>query len=211
MAISTYPAPPNFTATVRNPGRNFLATTPSPVGSQWKGHSYWSNAHQYLYDRYSGICSYCASYVVRATNPASDKHSSVDHFMPKSEFPELAYEWENFRLARRDINENKNNDMDIVDPVSICSDWVMLNFATARIRSAATAPALFKTRFTHTIDILGLNEPPFIEERTQVIGDYAHDRLDLPTIDQLFPFVAREIVRQNIAVTMKDALRGVHP
>src|SRR5438445_12468654 len=111
-------APPaNFDARVRDPGAAFLAHCPSPTNQEFRGHSYWTRVHTELYDGYNGICAYCASWMPRASGQGPALHSSIDHFIPRTLAPRLAYEWSNFRIARRDLNENKGENMEVVDPM----------------------------------------------------------------------------------------------
>jgi len=211
IRIAAVPPAPNYEFSVRHPGSQFLALSPSPSSAQFRQHNYWSRIHQYLYDSYSGICSYCASWIPRATHLASDHHSSVDHFLPKSHYPELAYQWTNFRISRKDINENKGDDCEIVDQFYIENGWFELDFLSCRIKASPQAHPILRQRIQHTIQILQLNEVPLIDERTQVIGNYAHDRMPFADLDRFYPFIAREVARQNFDVTLKMDVRGVHP
>lgn len=202
---------PNYENDVRIPGAALLAVTPFPTSADFKAHRYWSRIHQYLYDSCAGICSYCASWIPRATNPVSDHHSSVDHFLAKTHFPELAYDWKNFRLSRRDVNENKDDDCDIVDPYAIEDGWFQLDFLSCRIKADPQRNPILRQRLTHTIRVLKLNEVPIIDERTLVVGNFAHDRITPADLQRLYPFVAKEIVRQNVDADLKNSLRTVHP
>lgn len=211
IQVPQLPAPANFDARVKVPGEAFLGTTPDPTNRDFRNKNYWGRVHQEMYDSYDGICSYSASWMPRATNQPLTTHSTIDHFIPRTDWPSGAYEWSNFRMARRDINENKGESLEIVDPFHIQNDWFEIDFMTCRIKATTAAHEVVRPRIARTLQVLRLNEYPIIDQRVGIIGDFAHDRVDLPTIQRLFPFIAREIIRQNVVQTLKPALRTVHP
>jgi uncharacterized protein (TIGR02646 family) len=57
-------------------------------------------------------CAYCESKPLHVT------HGDVEHIVPKSIHPELAYEWENLTLACDSCNTQKSNREGFVDPYS---------------------------------------------------------------------------------------------
>lgn len=202
--------PPNYEADVRNPGRNFLNSNPNPTAADFKRHQYWREIHTYLHDESKRLCAYSASWIPRAQDPAQPNHSSVDHFLPKSHYPELAYSWENFLIARRDVNESKDDDLNIIDPREIPGTPFQLDFDSCRIHPSPTTNALLQARIRHTITTLRLNEEPLIDERTNVISEFAHNRLSLSDLDDVYPFVASEARRQDVDGTLKARLRLAH-
>src|SRR5439155_22494098 len=111
MFIEPKEEPLTFQETVREPGRAFLKTSPNP--KSWKNREYWQDCIPDLYDAYEGICAYCAEWI-----PETTGDPTVDHFIPKSVRPELAYEWSNFRLACLRFNRWKRNYQDVLDPFS---------------------------------------------------------------------------------------------
>ena len=212
IRIPAVDEPADFDRRVRRPGRIFLNDHPNgPTNRDYQGHTYWTRAHSQLYDSYAGICAYCASWVPRAGHQVPSLHSSVDHFIPRVEEPRLAFEWTNFRIARRDLNESKGESTEVIDPMHIADDWFELDFTTCRIKAAPAAHAIAKPRIARTVQLLRLNDSPLIDERMGIIGHFAHERIDMATIQRLFPFIAREIARQNVEVTLKPALQAVHP
>jgi hypothetical protein len=211
IPVTAAPPPPNYEYRVRQPGEQFLAQVPAPSNTQFRQYNYWSRVHTDLYAAHSGICAYCASWIPRATNPAANYHSSVDHFLPKSQFPKLAYDWTNFRLARKDINENKGEDCEIIDPFQIQDTWFELDFYSYRIKASAQTHAILQRRIKYTIQVLRLNESPFIDERTSVIGDYAHERMSFADLEHLYPFIAKEVKRQSFDKIFKEDTKAVNP
>ena len=130
--IPTFPEPSDFDERVRKPGQAFLSSLDgTPLSHDFRGHSYWSRAHNQLHRLYAGICAYSSAWTPLPLPVNADNgHSSVDHFMPKTESPNVAYEWSNFRLARAYVNQAKGNSTDISDPTSVCDEWFQINFKT---------------------------------------------------------------------------------
>ena len=74
--------------------------------------SRWREFRGALSQRFSGLCAYCEE----------SCRGQVDHFRPKSRFPELVYEWTNWLYACPECNQAKRDqwpDMGYVDP---CAD-----------------------------------------------------------------------------------------
>src|SRR5690242_18851860 len=103
--------PPNYQTEVRQPGLRFLAVNSNPTNAEWGKHRYWQSTHQYLYDGHNGVCVYSASWTPRPRQRGVD-HTSIDHFVPKSVRPRLAYEWSNFRMVRSKLNNRKDSFQD---------------------------------------------------------------------------------------------------
>ena len=61
--------------------------------------SRWRDFHDELEQRFFGLCGYCESI---------DK-GEVDHFHPKSRFPESVYDWSNWIFACHDCNQAKGD------------------------------------------------------------------------------------------------------
>lgn len=60
---------------------------------------YWRNFIDTLRERSFGLCAYCEGIA----------RGEVDHFRPKSKFPELVYSWSNWLFACHDCNHSKSN------------------------------------------------------------------------------------------------------
>ena len=111
--------PHDFNRRVRIPGEVFLRKTPHPNNEQWRLNSYWRHAIRHLFNAYNGTCAYCASWTFHASPANRPEDGTVDHFVPKSYSPHLAYEWNNYRLCRRRLNERKGN---FQESISLLSD-----------------------------------------------------------------------------------------
>ena len=83
--------------------RNEVGTKPTD--------SRWRDFHDELQRRFGSLCGYCES----------PDRGEVDHFKPKSRFPELVYEWFDWIFACRACNQAKREKWPIDGYVDPCS------------------------------------------------------------------------------------------
>jgi hypothetical protein len=203
IRVPAYPEPVDFEAKVRSRGRAFLKGTPNPTNAQWKSKSFWTQSHDQLYQLYGGVCVYCASWTSRRCGSRLASNTSVDHFLPKSLCPDLAYEWTNFRLCRSQLNQRKDDSLDVMDPLAINSDWFQLDLLTFRVQSNPSASALVRNRVNLTIRCLGLNDNGYIKERIAVMKQYCFHGVPISKLQAKYPFIAREIRRTDFDTMLK--------
>lgn len=206
IKIRQFPAPAIYVSAVRRPGLRFLLRHPKPSKKDFSNHNYWKNIHGDLYTLYNGICSYCASWTPRNPGIAPD-HTSVDHFIPKSVQPILAYEWTNFRLCRSRLNFNKGDSTEVMDPFYIENGWFQIDFTTFLIIASIELPGLIRDHINRTIDILGLNDNDYVDERLEIIKLYTLDRVTINSLELKYPFIAEEIRRSNFDANLKQLMR----
>jgi hypothetical protein len=162
---------------------------------------FWTAALPSLRTSYHDICAYLGMYIDPATGAAT-----VDHFKPKSKYPELAYEWDNFRFAARQPNSDKGDHEDVLDPFEVQDGWFVLDLLTFEVDAApglapATRDAVLATRRR-----LKLNEPTYCQARRRY-NDLYHglktepddpdEPLPLSWLLRRCPFVALELHRQG--------------
>ncbi len=182
---------PEFDAQVRQPGKTFLEATPSPTSAQFKRKNYWTRSLAELHAAYSGICAYTSMYL--------PDRGSVDHYWPKTAYPELAYEWSNFRLANGRINSTKGNSLDVLDPFDIGDDWFCLDIPSCLIRANAELGRAVTLRINRTINSLRLNsDDTHVQERCNILIALAKGDVMYQFLEQRYPFLAREIDRQGL-------------
>jgi hypothetical protein len=207
MIPASLPAPPaHYQTRVRRPGLAFLAATPNPTSEEWSRHRYWQNIHQDLYSWHKGVCVYCASWTPHPRQHGVD-HTSIDHFVPKSKKPRLAYEWSNFRMVRAKLNNRKDNYEDVLDPCTLQPGWFRLNFVTFLLEADATLPARDKKEVAATIRRLLLNEDSaYVNERARVIYRYAAGNMTFADVQRLYPFIASEMQAKNFDSVFKPSV-----
>lgn len=192
---------PNFDNEVRSPGAAFLATCPAPNSDQFKRKNFWSRAAQELHAAYSGICAYTAMYL--------PEQGSVDHFLPKKSHPHLAYEWSNFRLASGRVNSSKGHSTNILDPFEIEDHWFHMDIPTCLLKANLELDRPLRIAISQTINTLRLNQDDnYVQERCNILVEYAREDVSLAFITRRYPFLAKEINRQGLnQQTLKELFR----
>lgn len=150
-----------------------------------------------MYDAHNGICSYIAHWIPRSSNP------NVDHFIPKSVRPDLAYEWSNYRLTCPLVNTYKKNYQDVLDPFTLPKDWFFLDFPSLLIRPNPEVPYQDQQKIRATIKRLRLNEDVFVNDRSHWLKPYCQGNEDFSVLKRDAPFIAYELERQKLVEDIK--------
>lgn len=196
IPVTLQPEPAGFNVNVREPGRRFIAANQNPSNKDFKGNTFWKWAAPELHAAYRGICAYTCFYLVPP--------GSIDHFRPKSTQPHLAYEWSNLRLASYRVNLYKRNSVEVLDPFVVQPNWFVMDVPSCLIRPGADLGEPVTTQVQRTIDVLRLNsDDVFVQERCDMMFDYAKGDVSLDFLRRRFPFRAAEIVRQGLEATAK--------
>jgi len=190
-------APGNYVHQVRQPGQNFLAAHPHPTADDWRRRNYWRHIHTHLYTQVRGICMYSSSFTPRRPGPLD--HTSIDHFVPKSQGNHSqAYEWSNFRLCRSRLNHRKADFSDVLDPCTLQQGWFRISFNTFLISPDAALPLVAQTQVVDTVRRLGLNDDDaYVNERARVVYGYADGTVPFNDVSERYPFIASEMTAQN--------------
>lgn len=191
IRVAQKPEYPGFNSQVRQPGAAFLSVCPSPTSEQFRKKNFWNRAAKELHAAYSGICAYTATYL--------PEQGSVDHFVPKTVNPALAYEWSNYRLASRRVNSCKGNQTNILDPFHVDSDWFEMDIPSCLLKAKSGLPNDLRGRINATINSLRLNDDDYyVQERCNILIAYAKAEINLNFLKRRYPFLAKEVVRQNL-------------
>lgn len=136
IPVQLQPEPADFDQLVRKPGMSWLLkkhddiNQPVASGFDWSSGSKWREILPALYDSYGGICAFVGCHIGRVTGART-----VEHFKPKSTYPSLAYEWDNYRLICSIVNGRKSDHEDVIDPFEILPDTFYIDFAAGSIFS----------------------------------------------------------------------------
>jgi hypothetical protein len=190
IPVAPRPEPANFAVSVRVPGQAFIRLTPRPTQQQYRTHDYWKLCLEQLRHSYREVCAYSSIWI--PTN------YTVDHFLPKGRYPNLAYEWSNYRLAADFVNNNKGASESVLDPFVILNGWFILDPATLYVKPEPTLSTVIKVRVQTSIDVLKLNHYRLVNVRFQIFRGYIDGKQHLDTIAEKYPFIAAEIRRQKI-------------
>jgi len=127
-----------------------------------------------LIDMYNGLCCYCES------DFGGSSYENIEHYKPKSKFPELSFEWDNLHLACQRCNTNKSDKWELkgphfIDPVEDNPDEHFdYNFCSIIAKTE---------RGVYTIKEIDLNREALDYARLKVAGKImklldAHSRID---------------------------------
>ncbi len=193
IRVTRKPEPANFDKRVREPGRQFLAACPNPTQRQWNSHSYWRRVIHSLHSAYGGICAYSCHWI-----PYDTGADTVEHFRPKTKYPQDAYEWRNYRLACQLLNSRKGDNEKILDPFSIRNGWFVIEFPTLMVKPAPGLSRALHEKARRTRDILGLNDDATcMAMRQQFVMDYCRGEINFAHIEKRAPFLAGEMKKQG--------------
>ena len=151
------------------------------IGARPSQHNYWTIFAADLRERFNEKCGYCE----RRFEPVGEFSPSVDHFRPRSRFPQLVYQWENWVSSCQRCNFAKADqwpDIGYVDPCAVDLlerpeehfDYVPL---TGEIVAKLGLPHNASDKARSTIDDIGLNETRLRESRFRLIGSFVQDLL----------------------------------
>jgi len=182
---------PAFNLQVRQPGTAFLAGCPNPTSEQFRKKNFWSRAAKELHAAYSGICAYTAMYL--------PEQGSVDHFVPKTINPSLAYEWNNFRLASGRVNSAKGSQTNLLDPFEVGNEWFEMDVPSCLLRAGINLPHEVRAKINSTINALRLNtDDYYVQERCNILIEFAKGEISLGFLKRRYPFLAKEVERQDL-------------
>lgn len=191
IPVALKPEPADFDRQVRQKGKQFLDEHGVPDKSSGF-RNYWRNIIDDLHRLYDGICAYTCIYLVPP--------GTVDHFLPKSKYPDLAYEWTNYRLTSAVINQRKGESEDVLDPFHVQPGWFTMDFPSCLIRMSDIIPPEYARKAACTIEILKLNDDDrIVQERCDIIMEYVEKTVAMPFLEKRYPFIAMEIKRQALA------------
>lgn len=190
--VQRQPEPTGFDEAVRVPGNAFLQNNPKPQSSKaWR--AYWQNALEDLHKAYQGVCAYCAEWM-----PINQGACTVDHYIPKSHAPHLAYEWDNYRLASLRYNRLKRDYQDVLDPFTLGKEWFYIQFPSLQVYPNPSLPEQNKAKVNATIQRLRLNDENSIESRRRWIIDLSRKDIPFEYLQRKAPFIAYELERQGL-------------
>ena len=193
IPVQKQPEPQQFNEIVEIPGDRFLDDIPKPTTKQWKSHAYWTKVLKDARTCYKGICAYSSQWI----SPVTGSHT-IDHFIPKSLQPRLAYRWSNYRYASLKFNNRKGTG-ELLDPFKLEWDWFILDFPSLLVRPTPKLSGETKTAVQSTIDILQLNADDLcVESRQDWLMDYCEGKINFQYLKEKAPFIAYELQRQDL-------------
>lgn len=189
IPISLQPEPNNFDLDVRQKGAKWLQENTSN-----KLPPYWRECLDDLYTAYDGICAY---YAIKVDEISGNR--TVDHFKPKLKYPNLAYEWDNYRFACGSANSKKRDFEDVLDPFSLPDNLFYIHFGTGEVLINPQMDNETTQNAERTINRLSLNDNRLKNRRKEDFLRYYQEKsISLDELKQQNPFVWAEILRQDL-------------
>ena len=138
---------------------------PRPRDARWTDDAFWAP----LRAAFHSLCGYCERRC----------RGEVDHFKPKSRYPELVYTWSNWIFSCHDCNQLKGEKFPRQGYVNPCaataSNWPEaffgFDFVTGEILPRAGLSRGARQKAQATIDDLGLNDHHQLLERLDWLED----------------------------------------
>lgn len=209
------PEPKSFDEKVRKPGQRLLKelrgdpTAPKRRGPKRASvarieprmlKAYWTACLDDLAEAFGHVCAYCC---IRVDPQTGDR--TVDHFKPKRNHPDDAYEWDNFRFASGTMNSRKERAAQVCDAFAIEDGWFELNLITFGLRASPALPPAERKLVEETIRALRLDEDALRKRRETAWKKFDEDRSDRgwKLMEEDCPLVAREYVRQRGAPSFR--------
>lgn len=190
IPVEPRPEYADFDARVRRPGQRFLESNPSPSSRDFEEHEYWYFARPELHRAYER-CAYSSQRIM-------GNGGTVDHYLPKGCYPQFAYEWTNYRLARPKLNSRKGRSVAVVDPFVVQEGWFVLECPNCLICVGDELEESTALQVRSTIDVLKLNSLDLVDERSDALVDVARGNTTLSHLEWYYPFLAHEVRRQGI-------------
>lgn len=198
IQLALTPEPSSFNSSVRVPGERLLERGTPSCSKKFK--NFWKSISHDLHRSYDGICAYSCMYVMPP--------GSVDHFLPKMQFPELAYEWQNYRLSSQRLNQHKGDSVSVIDPFAVREGWFIIDFPSCLVKAGHGVSAAVTTQIDKTIEVLKLNDDDtLVQERCDIMLEYADGNVTIDFLTRRYPFLAQEIIRQGVQDNIKSIFR----
>lgn len=134
--------------------------------------------------RFHGICGYCEE---------EDTPGTLDHFKPKSVFPDLVYEWSNWVFACKTCNQRKADKWPAGGYINPCAcppperpeNFFYFDLYTGEILPKQGLSPELRSRAWQTINDIGLNKYPHPRRRLEQIGVVRSHILDFANTQRL--------------------------
>ncbi len=190
--IDRGPEPDGVAGYARQFTRGWVDHFENSVGGQPPTDSYWRKFRPLLGNQSNNICWYCERQCdTRAES--GGRSPTVDHFRPRSHFPQLVYEWSNwvFSCQRCNVECKKDRwpDSGLVDPCAVNiaerpEQYFDYDADTGQIVPRIGLPEAAKRKASKTIRVLRLNRSDVTNFRWRWTRQFISDLLLLPPIDR---------------------------
>lgn len=203
LRVEVVDEPPTFDRDVRQKGLSWMKDQGIDLNGELpegvKLRPFWRACVDELREVFDRRCCYSGHYMRKS------EVVPVEHAVPKSLRPDLAYEWSNYRYASQRINGRKGTKI-VLDPACFPADREVyhLDFVTGAIfpnpALMADLPTLYRMA-EKTVEDLELDDGLYRDERMEVWNMYLSSSRGGPEREQLKKtnnFVWQEAIRQGL-------------
>ncbi|MBD2484300.1 hypothetical protein [Planktothrix sp. FACHB-1365] len=185
IKFNSLPKPPDFDEQVRKPGESWLAKNPDKKRPK----DYWTPFKHHLADGFSNLCGYSVMY---------EPVGTVDHYLCCDNYPDLAYEWSNYRYASGWINSsNQTLDDQVLDPFQVRDDWFEIILPSLQLVLTNQVPPEELERAAFTLERLHLRDDErVIRQRREWYRCYLAGEITLEGLEKKAPLIARAVRKQ---------------
>ncbi|MBD1214433.1 MAG: hypothetical protein H9534_17230, partial [Dolichospermum circinale Clear-D4] len=151
---------------------------------------YWSNFKSDLADGFGNICGYTVMY---------EPVGNVEHFLSFKNYPDLAYEWSNYRFASGWINSSKGTlDNQILDPFEVEDDWFEILLPSLQLVITDAVPPHKRQKAEFTLQRLHLQDDErVLRQRREWYKLYIDGDITLTGLEKKAPLIARAVRKQQ--------------
>lgn len=119
-----------------------------------------SEEARYLFRAFHDKCAFCESYLGHTESP------HIEHYRPKSKYPELTFEWENWLSSCGRCNDKKWAHFPLCDDIPCLIDPTTED-PEQHIEFVGYTPIYKTEQGAETIRLIGLDRSPLEEERSR--------------------------------------------
>jgi hypothetical protein len=125
--------------------------------------------------------------------------AQIDHFRDKVGWPDLAYEWSNYRTAAPYLNAKKSG-RKVLDPFKITGAWFEVLWPSLQLTVTAAVPRAERELADYTIRELGLRDSEWvIRWRQSYVDAFLEGRATLKDLRLRAPLLAAMVERHQIS------------
>lgn len=189
IPVARVKKPRGFDAKVKKPGDAWIKSNPDAK----RPPALWSAYASDLAAGFGNLCGYAAM-----LDPTG---GTVDHYLSYKKYPELTYEWRNYRYASAVLNASKRTADDrVLDPYEVHAGWFEILLPSLQMRATDAVPAALKAKAEYTLDRLKLRDGERVIRWRQAWYDmYLAGKLTLPGLAEVAPLLAEAVRNHNVS------------
>lgn len=181
IPVVPVPEPADFDERARRPGEAWRArTTEAP-----RLRDYWSPFRTALAEGFANRCGYTAMLLPNG--------GTVDHFRSYRTYPQLAYEWSNYRYAAAWINSAKKT-ADVLDPYEVGDGWFEVLLPSLQLVATDKVPPERKALVERTLARLPIaHDERVLKQRRIWYEMFEAGKLSLAGLRNVAPLIAAAV------------------